>query len=89
MKAQAYAKKFVEENGKPEILNEVYNMFKILLIPEKVLVESFVVQGAEGMGSAYRKFAMVVHPDKNPHPYSQTAFQKLSNAFNDAKKLVA
>ena len=69
-------------------MNEIYNLFKIMLIPDEVLITSFVIQGSDSMSSAYRKFAMMIHPDKNPHPCSTFAFNKLSNAFNEAKQRV-
>ena len=85
IKAQNLAKRYIEETNKPELMNEIYNLFKIVLIPDEVLIQSFVTQGQESMASAYRKFAMMIHPDKNPHQCANFGFNKLVNAFNEAK----
>lgn len=88
MKAQSLARKYIQDTGKPEFMNEIYNLFKIMLIPEEALITSFLIQGPDAMASAYRKFAMMIHPDKNPHPCAALAFNKLANAFNTAKQRV-
>lgn len=53
MKAQTLAKKYIQDTGKPEFMNEIYNLFKIMLIPEEALINSFIVQGSDAMASAY------------------------------------
>jgi len=60
-------------------------MYKILLIPEDVFITSFVKQGKEMINTSFRKLAIMVHPDKNHHPHSKTAFLKLAKIFNEAK----
>ena len=60
-------------------------MYKILFIPEDLFIESFIKQGIEMINTSFRRLAIMVHPDKNPHPYAQTAFLKLSKVYNEAK----
>ena len=83
--AQQMANQYTEETGKKECAMEIYNMFKILLIPTESLKESLAIQGLDAMSSSFRKFAVMVHPDKNPHPRAAEAFNKLYTAFNEAK----
>jgi|JI10StandDraft_1071094.scaffolds.fasta_scaffold211837_2 hypothetical protein len=49
-------------------------MFKILLIPENVLLKSFIKQGENLVNTSFRKLAIMIHPDKNSHPLAQNGF---------------
>mmetsp|Transcript_39712 Transcript_39712/g.39306 ORF Transcript_39712/g.39306 Transcript_39712/m.39306 type:complete len:81 (+) Transcript_39712:1302-1544(+) len=66
---------------------EIYNVYKILYMPENFLVKTFVMMPQPQLNTYYRQLALLVHPDKNKHACAKDAFAKLANAFGLAKKL--
>lgn len=67
---------------------EIYNVYKILYMPDKVLLKTFSLVGKAQLNSYYRQLALLIHPDKNHHKYSQDAFTKLTNAFEMCKQIL-
>ena len=56
-------------------------MYRILIIPEKTLKAYFESLGSEILKKEFKRIAILIHPDKNNHPNSKVAFQKLYNNF--------
>jgi len=61
--------------------SSIYQMLKILFMPNEILISSFASLGATAH-SAFRKLSVQIHPDKNVHPLSKQAFQKLAESFH-------
>lgn len=59
----------------------VFQVYKIIYMPSEILQASFKSAG-DSLNSCFRKMAILIHPDKNSHPLSNKAFQKLSQAYN-------
>lgn len=51
--------------------------YKILIIPDDTLNYYLQSLDREGIKNEFRRLAMLIHPDKNNHPSSKVAFQKL------------
>ena len=59
----------------------MYNVFKIVFMPEEVLVATMKMLTDQQKKSYYRKVALIVHPDKNRHSLAKDAFSKLQHAY--------
>ena len=60
---------------------QIVEMFKILIVPEKTLKAYFESLGNENLKKEFKRIAIMIHPDKNGHQNSKIAFQKLYNNF--------
>ena len=80
LKAKFETQKFI--NNQNNEMNEIniYTVYKIIYMPSEILQATFQSLG-ENLNSCFRKMAILVHPDKNSHPLSKRAFQKLSQVL--------
>ena len=63
---------------------KIVETYKLLIIPDKTLRTYLLSLGKENAKKEFRRIALLVHPDKNSHPNSKLAFQKLYNHFVNA-----
>lgn len=61
--------------------DKIVETFRLLIMPDKTLFSFLKSLGKEEAKKEFRRFALLVHPDKNPHPNAKIAFQKLFNHF--------
>ncbi|CAI2370685.1 unnamed protein product [Moneuplotes crassus] len=80
LKAKAETQKFMTENKTELNESKVFNVYKTIYIPSEILQASLQSLGGH-LNSCFRKMAVLLHPDKNSHPLSNRAFQKLSQAY--------
>mmetsp|Transcript_7025 Transcript_7025/g.6216 ORF Transcript_7025/g.6216 Transcript_7025/m.6216 type:complete len:401 (+) Transcript_7025:1-1203(+) len=80
LKAKYETKLFISREASELCELNVYNVYKIIYMPSEILLASFQSLG-DGLNSCFRKMAILVHPDKNSHPLSKRAFQKLSQVY--------
>uniref|UniRef100_A0A7S3N5G2 J domain-containing protein n=1 Tax=Euplotes harpa TaxID=151035 RepID=A0A7S3N5G2_9SPIT len=79
-KAQLETKNYMQLHSLAQDESSVFQVYKIIYMPSEILQVSFKSLG-DGLNSCFRKMAVVIHPDKNSHPLSNKAFQKLSQAY--------
>lgn len=60
---------------------KIMETYKLLIVPEKTLQTHLFSLGKDNAKKEFRRMALLVHPDKNSHPNSKIAFQKLYNHF--------
>lgn len=60
---------------------QIKELYRILIIPQNFLSRHFEDLTEEELKKEFRKSALLIHPDKNSHPNSKVAFQKLFMLF--------
>ena len=65
---------------------QIEEMFKILVIPPQTLEEVFKQMDQDTLKKEFKKFALLVHPDKNVAKYAKIAFQKVFATYEKCKK---
>jgi hypothetical protein len=60
---------------------KILETYKLLIMPDKTLLEILSSLGREEAKKEFRRVAMLVHPDKNSHPNAKIAFQKIYSHF--------
>jgi len=85
LKAQYETQIYMNNNETNQSETSVYQIYKIIYMPSKILQASFQSLG-EGLNSCFRKMAILIHPDKNSHPLANQAFQKLSQVFSECQE---
>lgn len=81
LKAQYETQMFMASDSVKCDRDNAYQVYKIIYMPSEILQASFQSVG-DGLNSCFRKMAILVHPDKNSHPLSNRAFQKLSQVYS-------
>ena len=61
------------------IREKYFEVYRIIIIPSELLRIQLTKNGEVCPLKEFRRLAMIVHPDKNNHPNSKVAFQKLYN----------
>lgn len=56
---------------------EIYNVYKVLYMPDEILIKTFLMIERSQLNSYFRKLALLLHPDKNKHKNANDAFLKL------------
>lgn len=63
---------------------QILQVYKILIMPEEILQNYMASLNSETLKSEFRRFAKIIHPDKNKHPQAGTAFQKIYKVYEAA-----
>lgn len=80
LKAKYETQKFMTQEKTELSESNVFNVYKTIYMPSEILQASLQSLG-ENLNSCFRKMAVLLHPDKNSHPLSNRAFQKLSQVY--------
>lgn len=83
--ASKYAQEYLELNPECE-LEQITWLYKVLILPEKSIKSYFDCLDEASVKKEFRKFTILLHPDKNSHPKSKIAFQKIYGIFEQALK---
>ncbi|CAI2367883.1 unnamed protein product [Moneuplotes crassus] len=84
LKAKYETQKFLAQSGTTQSESSIFNIYKTIYMPSEILQASLQSLG-EHLNSCFRKMAVILHPDKNSHPLSKRAFQKLSQVYANIK----
>jgi len=63
---------------------QILQVYKILIMPEEILQNYMGSLNSEMLKSEFRRFAKIIHPDKNKHPQAGLAFQKIYKVYEVA-----
>jgi len=63
---------------------QILQVYKILIMPEDILQNYMFSLNADMLKSEFRRFAKIIHPDKNKHPQAGNAFQKIYKVYEVA-----
>lgn len=63
---------------------QILQVYKVLIMPEEILQNYMYSLNAEILKSEFRRFAKIIHPDKNKHPQAGVAFQKIYKVYEAA-----
>lgn len=58
------------------VYDKIVELYKVLIISEQELLLWLQKLGKEEAKREFRRLALLLHPDKNNHPYAKLAFQK-------------
>jgi hypothetical protein len=79
MAQQMMSTYFVQHPESPVSKEEMYNLYKILLTPEDLLVKCMkltLAQNPPALATYYKSVSLQIHPDKNKHHLATETFQK-------------
>lgn len=66
--------------------DKIYLVYKLLETPPHVLRQGFLQLRSDGALTQYfKRLAKQLHPDKNQHPGSKEAFQRLKTALDQVR----
>jgi hypothetical protein len=84
--AQKYSREFMsrKEFTGDVSYQQILQVYKILIMPEEVLQNYMYNLNAEMLKQEFRRFAKIIHPDKNKHPQAGPAFQKIYKVYEAA-----
>ncbi len=68
----------IASEGEYEGVKELY---KILILPERFLNEYLSGLRPDQLKRVFKKWTLLIHPDKNNHPQAKFAFQKFYSIF--------
>lgn len=83
-----YLNKYIDETGtrgteeNNQTTEQLVWIYRLLLLPEPLLSQILFQFGDKQAKANFRRLCILTHPDKNVHPLSNKAFQKLLNVFN-------
>jgi len=60
---------------------QILQVYKIIIMPNDILQTYMLNLSAEGLKAEFRRLAKIIHPDKNKHPQSVVAFQKIHKIY--------
>ena len=70
--------KGLSELQKSQITDEqVFTLYKVLTTPEDTMMRYLLSLDRNALKKAFRKYTLLLHPDKNGHHDSKRAFQKI------------
>jgi len=84
--AQKYSREFMsrKEFTGDVTYQQILQVYKILIMPEDVLQNYMYNLNGEMLKQEFRRFAKIIHPDKNKHPQAGPAFQKIYKVYEAA-----
>ena len=83
-----YLNKYIDETGtrgteeNNQTTEQLVWIYRLLLLPQPLLSQILFQFGDKQAKANFRRLCILTHPDKNVHPLSNKAFQKLLNVFN-------
>jgi len=77
--ANTFTNKYFQNSENKEILSheQVFHVYKILVIPEEVIRKYLSILQKTKLKQEFKRYALILHPDKNCHPEAKKAFQKI------------
>jgi hypothetical protein len=60
---------------------QIFQVYKILVMPEEILKSYMFNLPTDALKAEFRRLAKLIHPDKNKHPKSGLAFQKIHRIY--------
>lgn len=84
--AQKYSREYMsrKEFTGDASYQQILQVYKILIMPEDVLQNYMYNLNGEMLKQEFRRFAKIIHPDKNKHPQAGLAFQKIYKVYEAA-----
>ena len=81
--AKDMTRRFLSSSSEVWSFEQVHFVYKVLCSSEEFLKVKYFPEssGRDVVNKNYRKLARALHPDKNKHPFSGEAFQRLSSAY--------
>lgn len=71
--AAKYARDYVRTDSRTDF-NSIVGLYKVLILPEKSMRLYFEALSAKDLKKEFRHYTIMLHPDKNSHPKSKSAF---------------
>ena len=84
-KAVRMATEYLSASAEPADFDKVFLVYKLLATPTHVLQQGLITMTQESATQYFKRLAKQLHPDKNSHPESKEAFQRLKVAFDQTK----
>jgi len=84
--AQKYTVEFMsqQECAGQLTYQQILQVYKILIMPQEILQNYMYSLNPDMLKSEFRRFAKIIHPDKNKHPQAGAAFQKIYKVYEAA-----
>jgi len=84
--AQKYTVEFMSQQECADQLTyqQILQLYKILIMPQEILQNYMYSLNPDMLKSEFRRFAKIIHPDKNKHPQAGTAFHKIYKVYEAA-----
>jgi len=60
---------------------QILQVYKVLIMPEEIFNSYMLNLSMEAIKAEFRRLAKLIHPDKNKHPKSGLAFQKIHRVY--------
>lgn len=73
--ASKYAREFCQKEATADF-EQTLLLYQTLILPEKVLSVHFTSMSKTDLRKEFRRYTILLHPDKNSHPKAKQAFQK-------------
>jgi len=73
--ASKYAREYCQKDESAEF-EQILLLYQTLILPEKCLITYFNSLTKEELRREFRRYTILLHPDKNSHPKAKQAFQK-------------
>lgn len=73
--ASKFAREYCQKDSEADF-NQILMLYQTLIMPEKTLDTYFKRMPTEELKKEFRRYTILLHPDKNSHPKAKQAFQK-------------
>lgn len=73
--ASKFAREYCQKDSQADF-NQILVLYQTLIMPEKTLDAYFKRMTNEDLKKEFRRYTILLHPDKNSHPKAKQAFQK-------------
>lgn len=79
--ASKYAREYCQKDASCDFA-QILLLYQTLILPEKNLMSLFQSWPKEKAKKEFRRYTILLHPDKNSHPKAKQAFQKVYALFS-------
>merc|ERR1719240_231092 len=83
-KSSNSSENFSKDEGIPTT-EQIFWVYKLVIMPLEMLSTFLTFNDLKTMKLIFRRLSILIHPDKNSHPMSSNAFQKLNQVYQNAK----